>query len=140
MTTRLLAYSLVAVILVACGSPTKPDEGRRIGLILGSPDDPHITVPDTVRAGVEFTVTVRTVGLDSCWEKAATEVGIRGLEALVIPYDIDRTEEYAGCWPMVVHLDHTANLRFDRPGTGRVTVRGREDDRVLTFTRTLVVR
>lgn len=142
MKTSILRLGLIAAAM-GCGSPTESGGQRSLGFLVGvHPGDPHITMADTVSVGEAFTATVRTYGLDGCWEEDGTEVAIEGLDATVRPFDIDRSHELEGCYQAIQNFDHTATLRFDRTGAARVTFHGRtmDDRNLVTFTRAVVVQ
>lgn len=101
-------------------------------------------VPDTVEAGESFTVTIGTYGMDSCWEKAATEVeqAAAPQRATIRPFDVDAEQPYLGCRPAVQEFTHTATLSFAQPGAAQVQVHGREmgTNAERTFVRDVIVR
>lgn len=145
MMKRILLLGLVAFAL-GCNLPTWVEEVRVVGVVVGfQDDDPHIVVPDTVQAGADFTVSVRTYG-GGCERQGSTELEVDGLGATVTPYDITLRGVNVACTAVLKSFTHKATLRFVESGTARVTVRGREGGRaghgdgLVTFERTVVVR
>jgi hypothetical protein len=100
---------------------TSPDLSR-----VGEPTQTAVSVPDTVTAGKAFTVTVRTKGVDGCWEAAGTEVEQGASSAVVIPYDrAAKNHDYA-CSDSNIEIDHSVELTFAHPGEAIIRVRGRK--------------
>lgn len=130
---RGIAGVVTVVLLAACDLIAEPGEERVRGAI-GYPDHVQITVPDTVRSGHTFTLSVRTTGPNGCWRQDGTEVSTNVLVAIVTPYDI-RADRGRMCPQMPREFSHTAELIFAQPGIGLVTVRGRDG----TETRSVVV-
>lgn len=122
---QIIGLAVVAVLLAGCELVTGVGEARFMGLI-GFPDDLEIDVPATVRAGEDFTVTVRTLGADGCWRRDRTEVSVSGLVATVTPWDVDRRHRETACTLATVEITHTATVRFEQTGEGRVDIRGRD--------------
>lgn len=122
---RILALALFAVALASCDLSTGLIEERRVGTI-GYPENVLIAMPDTVDAGQAFTVTVRTLGPDGCWERDRTEVDVSGLRVTIVPYDIRRVGGGAVCTAAIVEIMHDATLTFGQPGVGRIDVMGRD--------------
>src|SRR5467141_1683469 len=75
-------------VLAACTSVSDEGEYRVVGLIdeAGTSFD-ALVVPDTVRAGIPFTVTVSTFG-SSCLRPDGSDAQVFGLIANVTPYDV----------------------------------------------------
>jgi hypothetical protein len=123
MPKRLFLLGLVMLTL-GCNSIFGPSEQRVVGVIEGlDTDAPSIVVPESVRAGEDFTVTIGTTWRNTCARKDATEVRVQGASATVTPYE--RVTEGGACGDMVQHFTHTATLRFAQPGTAEIVVRGR---------------
>lgn len=117
MRMMVVAVAGAAAVVGGCELITGPDEV--VGLVVG------VEVPDTVQAGEEFTVTVRTSGSNTCWRRDRTEVSVRGLTATVIPYDVEDRDRGEVCGAAVIEITHTAVVTFDEPGSALVDVRGR---------------
>lgn len=118
---------LTAACLLGCGIVGSAGE-RSLGiLVISDGGEPRVSVPDTVAAGEEFSVTVQTHGLDGCWRKGETEVEVdrSRMRASVTPYDVDARSEGVACTAAIQEFTHTAVLRFDEAGTASVRVRGR---------------
>lgn len=122
---RFLTLATVSVLLSACDLSTGVIEQRHVGTI-GYPDNLQITLPDTVQAGQSFTVTVRTLGSDGCWERDRTDVDVSGLTATIVPYDTRQVGRGATCTLGIVEIMHDATLTFGQPGVGRIDIRGRD--------------
>lgn len=135
-----LLSTAVAVTLAACGV-AEPLEDRLVGILVLEDGAPVVDVPDTVRAGTPFEVSVITVG-GACIRRDDTDVEVDGATATVTPWDRFAIPRPGfGCLPSTSTLDHTASVTFSSPGAATVVVRGREDgaDEVLTFSYPVVV-
>lgn len=135
----LLAAFGLFLTLSACEDATGPTRGTNRGILEFSggtasaaaqtavPDalSGSIEAPDTVQAGESFPVTVRTVGLDGCWEPVMEEVTVTGLVADVIPFDSAEKPEGVACTAALELLDHDFSLTFDEAGTATIRVDGR---------------
>ncbi|HYW08566.1 MAG TPA: hypothetical protein VE913_16520 [Longimicrobium sp.] len=114
----------LALLTVGCTSVLGPPEERQVGVVLGlAGGTPAIEAPTTVRAGEDFTVTIRTGWPNGCAREDGTEVEVRGASATITPYD--RMTEGSICTMEVQAFVHTATLRFAQPGTARLLIRGR---------------
>lgn len=132
---RTAAVTLGAVLLLSgCELITGVREEVVRGTI-GYPDNVLLTIPETVRAGQEFAITVRTLGPNGCWSKDRTDLVINGLAVTITPYDTRKTGRDIACTAMPVELMHTASLTLERTGVVEVTIRGRDG----TVTESLVV-
>lgn len=116
---------MCAVLLGGCSLGTGVGNHRQIGAI-GYPDNLLISVPDSVRVGRVFTVSVRTFGADGCWKADGTAVAVDGLTATVTPYDADRTSPGVACTMMVIQITHQADLQFGRAGQATIAFHGRD--------------
>lgn len=144
--------------LFACSSATAPDadssadtrelangvvQERRVGTISHYADPVRIEVPESVARGESFVVKVTTYG-GGCIAKGDTDVQTEGLDVRVTPYDWEtvRMPPNTVCTMELRLYQHTATLRFDQPGTARITIRGREkpSGQVLTVERKVTVR
>ncbi|HEX2219708.1 MAG TPA: hypothetical protein VHG35_12970 [Gemmatimonadales bacterium] len=118
--------ALLGAALAACvEAPFQPDAERRVGVLVlyGTQPERPLAAPDTVQAGVDFTVTVTTLG-GGCERKGETETEVSGAVATVTPYDY--TDVSAQVCPDVLRtFPHTTTLRFAAPGEALLRVRGR---------------
>jgi hypothetical protein len=135
----LLAAFGLFLTLSACDDATGPARGTNRGILEFSAGTAStaaqtsvpetlsgsIEAPDTVQAGESFPVTVRTVGLDGCWEPVMEDVSVSGLVADVIPFDSAEAPEGAACTAALELLDHGFSLTFDEPGEATIRVEGR---------------
>lgn len=92
--------------------------------------------PESVTAGIPFTVTVRTAG-SRCRDTAHTELSYSGGDqtALVVPYDVaqqpapvaanDTSATDYHCPDDLRMLERRVTLRFDSPGIATIVLRGR---------------
>ena len=124
MTIRTLAAAAL-VLLVGCSSGTAVTESTVVGAI-GYPDNLDIEIPDTVQAGEAFTVSVRTLEPDDCWELSHTEAAVDGLLGAVLPHNSKRSDFATQCTPGTVEIVHTASLTFTQTGEAVVKVVGRD--------------
>lgn len=107
---------------------------------------PNVLVaPDTVRAGVPFTVTVHTIGVSGCWRADGQDVSVADGVATITPWDAHSGAEV--CTEVLGYLPHQAQVTFATPGVAVVRVAGRRlrlGDRTweqpVSAQRTLVVR
>ena len=112
----LITLTLVAA---ACGL-LGPEENR----VLGRVQD--VLLPDSVRQGQSFTVTVITLG-GGCSRQGDTEVEVKGNMALITPYDIQIIPRGGtGCTLIEVAYQHVADVEFPTEGDGLVLVRARD--------------
>lgn len=128
-------------LLSACEITTAPQTNRAVGIVEWQPassgawtgasaDGVHpehavITAPDTVEAGVPFTATITTLGLDSCWKPAGAEVELSASLATVTPYDSPPAGEGLVCAQAITELPRSVELRFTRSGDATIRVVGR---------------
>ena len=112
-------------LLAACAFTTEPSLDRRIGIIESEYLHAHtLAAPDTVTRGQPFSLTVTTLGYNSCWQAAGVELARNGSHATVVPYDRVVGES---CSEALVELPRTVELRFDTPGTATLILEGRRD-------------
>jgi len=140
MTRSALPTALLLALLSACGV-AEPLEDRLVGILVFEDGTPAVDLPDTVRAGTPFEVSVTTIG-GACIRRDETDVEVAGSTATVTPWDrfaIPRPG--LGCLPSASTLDHRASITFAAPGPAAVLVRGREDgsEEILTFSYPVVV-
>ncbi len=109
---------LVAVEVVG---PPPEKAVSRVPARLGS-DTTRIILPDTVRRGGEFTMTVSTFGGGCIRELAPSDVSVRGLHARVTLYHVRRLA--AICLGDRIEFRQTVQLRFDKSGMATIEVRG----------------
>jgi len=92
-------------------------------LIAARGDTAALLVPDTVRPGHAFTVTVTAFAGGCIREAGGSRVRIHGLEAEVTPLHVRRVVGDA-CTSDLILLPQTISLRFDRAGLGRIRFHG----------------
>lgn len=145
MIQRILSLTggVLAVAATAC-SPVEPRseqnlDDKELGVIVFYADPVRINVPDTVRVGVPFEVSVRTYG-NSCVAKDRTEVRTEGGRVQVRPYDLNATK--TGCMDILMQFEHTAAVTFNQAGVREIEFRGRSlpADTAVTIVRSVVVR
>ena len=83
---------------------------------------PIVSVPGQILVGRDFEVAVVTYGDSGCHRMGPTHVTIDGSHALIRPFN--RPNGHPFCSDHAQVLEHVANVRFDSPGSGVVTVRG----------------
>lgn len=132
------AWPLAILFLVGCGAVVGPDERRRVGVIDFYDQPSVIVVPDTVRAGEDFQVSVRTYG-GGCVSRDTTEVAVAGRLAQVVPYDLHSGQ--SACLDVLRSFDHQTAVRFDEPGDAEVRVVGRRvpENTIIAVVRPVVV-
>jgi len=109
---------LVAVEVVG---PPPEKAVARVPARLGS-DTTRIILPDTVRRGSEFTMTVWTFGGGCIRELAPSDVSVHGLRARVTLYHVRR--QGAICLGDLIEFRQTVQLRFGKSGVATIAVRG----------------
>lgn len=139
-------YAKVAVLLLGavaaggCDMLTEPEAGWQVmGIIAWEPVDvpPQmalepglhaVVAPDTVLAGVPFTVTITTVGVNACWRPDGAAVGMSQGSLLVTPLDRVLASDGRGpqpCTGTPLALPRTLQLLISQPGTATLRVQGR---------------
>ena len=110
--------------LAACSSLFDEGEHRVVGLIdeAGTSFD-ALVVPDTVRAGIPFTVTVSTFG-SSCLRPDGADAQVLGLIANVTPYDV-APPSGSVCTADFRAFPRAVTLTFGAPGDALVRLHGR---------------
>jgi hypothetical protein len=84
----------------------------------------RIEIPTKVSVGAPFQATIYSYG-DGCVSKGETEIDVKGLRALVTPYDYGVPPgRPVACLSILNLHSHDVTLRFDRQGLGWVTFRG----------------
>jgi hypothetical protein len=84
-----------------------------------------IEAPDTVSAGEQVNITVRTIGQDGCWRADGGELAQRGDTITIQPYD--RHSGAAVCTTAIAvsGLPHFFSASFSSPGEAIIRVNGR---------------
>lgn len=135
---RFSMWTLMILFLVGCGAVVGPDERRQVGVIDFYDQPSVIEVPDTVRVGEDFQVSVRTYG-GGCVSQDTTEVAVADRLAQVVPYDLHSGE---GVCPDVLRtFDHEAVVRFEDEGEAEVRVIGKRmpENAIVAVVRAVVV-
>jgi len=109
---------LVAVEVVG---PAPDKLVSRVPARLGG-DTSRIILPDTVRRGSEFTMTVWTLGGGCIRELAPSDVSVHGLRARVTFYHVRRLGAF--CLGDRIEFRQTVQLRFDKAGLATIELRG----------------
>src|SRR2546429_1392834 len=109
---------LVAVEVVG---PPPEKAVARVPARLGS-DTTRTILPDTVRRGSEFTMTVWTFGGGCIRELAPSAVSGHGLYAPLTPHHLAR--QGAFCLGDRIEFRQTVQLRFDKSGLATIELRG----------------
>jgi hypothetical protein len=151
-TRRLLTLSaLLLVTGAACSSITGVERDVFDGIlyerrpsVLGYTESPPagVTAPDTVSAGVPFTVTVATYG-GGCIRLGDTEVRVAGSVAEVRPYEwFVSAGQAIACTGDIRRLEHAASVTLPTPGRATLRLIGRQlpEGATISIERTLVVR
>lgn len=155
---RIRNAALVLMALAACapaGEPTSPPDGEvrerpdgareelRPGTLAHYGDPVQVQVPAVAQRGQAFEVRVTTYG-GGCVHKGRTDVRVDGLSARITPYDweVVQLPQGSACTMELRLLQHTASVRFDQAGTGRVQIHGRSkpSGEAITVERTVQVQ
>ncbi|HEX6371963.1 MAG TPA: hypothetical protein VF006_23770 [Longimicrobium sp.] len=121
-----------ALVTAGCSAPapepprdTRDTPPMEISAYIAHPGAaPEVAAPSAARAGEPLTVQVTTYG-NGCNTAGRDEVRTRGLEADVLPRDLDHSRELIDCPDLLRVFRHTATVRFDQPGAATVRVHGR---------------
>lgn len=119
----LAALLVAAAVAGGCGI-LGPGEERVLGVIESYGEPLVVEAPDTVVAGAEFVVMVRTYG-GGCTSKGPTSVDVSGNTATVVPWD--RESGANVCTLILKYFRHTAAVRFGTPGDAVLIIRGRKE-------------
>jgi len=137
-----LGFALLGVL--ACSPPSDPLDPawtRVIGRIDAGPvgSQAALQTPDTVQAGVAFSVTVSTYGASGCIRPDRSDVGRAQSAVDITVYD----SLWVGsppCLPDWHQYPRTLELRFDVAGSALVRLHGRGADSTLAVQRAITVR
>jgi hypothetical protein len=122
---RYLLVVALALGTVGCNRLAGPEYGQVNGVLQYHDLGPFITVPDSVAAGQDFEVGIRTLNI-SCAGFGETVVEQVGTTATVTPYDLVPVAVTQWNCPDSSRMgnDHSVTLRFDSAGLVRVHVQG----------------
>jgi hypothetical protein len=81
-------------------------------------------VPDTVAVGQPFTIAVRTLGMDACWQADGQDSVVNDRIIEITPYDRGAGTDRA-CGEMVVTLTHEQTFTVQTAGEWTIRARGR---------------
>ena len=123
--TGMRAAATIAALMVCLGGSAcamGQDEGamRTVGYI--APGPKPLTSPDTVSAGVAFTVTVTTFG-SPCTSADGARVTVQAATADVTPYD---RVEGGACAATAIPLPRDVVLAFATAGPATIQLHGRD--------------
>lgn len=139
MKSHVLSVLGAALLCAACSNPIAPDAGERVVGIIewnttaaapGAMAEPEtvVSAPDTVDAGMPFTVTITTIGASGCWREDGALESVSGLTATLTPHD-RVIEEIDGmpvsCTGALVSLPRDMSLTFRQTGSATLRVIGR---------------
>jgi hypothetical protein len=138
---------VVAIAVLGCSQFVDQGTSRSVGYwsrAVGFVDSGGISTsplvaPDTVQAGVGFTVTVSTFGSSACIRPDQSQVQFEGSVASITPYDSvwSNKPPCPGDWR---GHPRPVELRFDAVGSARIELHGRGFDHNLTLERTIIVQ
>src|ERR1043166_2423034 len=118
------AVAVLAAVAVGCRSPAEQTSRRVVAAIEnGGTGTAPVVLPDTVRVGVPFLVTVTTFG-GACDHPDGAEISTSGLFADLTPYDLLPPPETI-CIAILRASPRSMELTLAVPGTGVVRVHGR---------------
>jgi hypothetical protein len=136
--TRVALVCGLVAMTAACGAIFGPTYRSQLGYIDQTFPSP-ISIPDSVAAKTDFTVSFRTSG-GGCMKQGDTEVMmIDSRTAEIRPYD-DRVVNPTSCTANIEFYSHTATLQFAQSGNATVRLISAYNDSTITITRTVVVR
>lgn len=139
----LLALPPALAFWAGCGDGlTGPRDVPRPGIVEFHGDGPVVSLPASVTAGEEFTVTVRTFG-GGCTSKGPTRVDTASSATRILPVDVTREGPNVVCPALLQTFEHRADLAFEEAGERTVRIVGRrvdgEVDEVIELDRTVTV-
>ena len=134
---RALFMSCIAVLVAGCADIFGPHYSSHLGQI--DTTFKPISVPDTVAANSDFTVSFYTSGggCDRDGNTAVTMADARTAE--IRGYD-ERQTNATACVTILSFYLHTATVRFAQTGGATVRVIGASADSTVTYSRVVVVR
>lgn len=137
-------FPLATIALAGCSLLEPGITRERLPAYVRFGSEPaRIDAPDTVAAGVPFSVTVPSFG-DGCIARGDTQVEIGDMVVQLRPFDIFTTSmpKNDACTRRLALYDHTASVRLDKPGVAIIRAIGRVDpgDSTTTLERQVIVR
>ena len=115
---RYQVFLPVFLVLTAACDVVDPDVETQLGTVFAFNQPSAALIPDTVLAGVPFTIDLRTFG-DSCVTFTRTEIETDGNVVEIRPYD--RIDTSDPCDGVMRTINHAVTLHF--PVTETVTIR-----------------
>jgi hypothetical protein len=85
-----------------------------------------LVAPDTVRAGVPFTVQIGSIVPSGCWGTGTTAVSQSDRTVLLEPTDVYRAD--IGCIEVLLDISRAVTVTIATPGPATLRVRGRRVD------------
>jgi hypothetical protein len=119
-----LCLTVAAIAAAGCGLlTTSAASGVSPGLLVAGEDTATITAPDTVDHGVNFTVTVGTLGGGCTREAARTEYASDSQLLEVHPFDRWKAES---CPNDAILIPHQITVKIDEAGARTLRIVGRQ--------------
>ncbi len=118
---------LALLLSISCTDVSGPDKVSSLAILEYLEHPPRIEVPPTAIIGEPIEVAIETYGELSCILLGETMVErVDDLRFEITPFDIFVTPGPGGaCTSRLVTRRHVVSISFDRPGVGRIIVRGR---------------
>jgi len=122
-----VAGVLVLVLATSCTDVSGPDRVSNVGILEHFESPPRIEVPTTATVGEPIEVAIETYGELHCILLGETMVRrVDDLRFEITPLDVFLIPgPGSACTTRLVVRRHVARIAFDRPGVGRIVVRGR---------------
>lgn len=117
------SLQLLLLGALACPAVTGVSYHRVIGFVSADREYKSLEVPDSVTAGIPFTVTVATYG-SSCLRPDGAEVSVVGMVAEIIAYDREPRGDIA-CPDDWRAFPRAVTVVLPTPGAGVVRLQGR---------------
>jgi hypothetical protein len=118
---------LVLTLATSCTDVSGPDRVSNVGILEHYQSPPRIELPTTATVGESIEVAIETYGVLGCTLPGETMVRrVDDLRFEITPIDVFLIPGPGpACPSRLVTRRHVARISFDRPGVGRVVVRGR---------------
>jgi hypothetical protein len=118
---------LLPLLIGACRDGAAPVP-REVGIVDHYGERSVLSLPSTIRAGLDFEVSLQTFG-GGCLTAAGSGVRYHAMSATITPYDNNeaRVGEGIGCPDILRRATHIVVLRFPLSGAATIRIEGRQE-------------